>query len=259
MHEQVGEPGTDLLVTSPPSQSPHLGQHSSSSNPMKENRLNAIESSTRTPVASQLQTSEHASVDIVVNNDSNSAPIERSASGKTPHEQRGDAPTRDLKQLAAEVVGQVADTLKIGPLRDVSDLLQGFVDSYKMEGAVKTEYDALQHWLQALLKVLETHSEPSTSPMVASKVAGIRKFIQGELNALEKPSSKNQHGRFLTAKADEERFVGCCRRIQDYIVRLSLDTSLLTWRLEDQSAKDRMSSSVRLLPSSPSAWYNSSA
>ncbi|EUC53523.1 vegetative incompatibility protein HET-E-1, putative, partial [Rhizoctonia solani AG-3 Rhs1AP] len=128
-----------------------------------------------------------------------------------------------------------------------------------MEGAVKSEYDALQHRLQALLKVLESNSEPGTSPMVASKVIGIREFIKGELESIEREPSGKQHGRFLAAKVEEERFVGCCHRIQEYMDRLSLDTSLSTWRLEDQNAKDRMSSSVRLLPSSPSAWYDSNA
>ncbi|KEP47368.1 putative vegetative incompatibility protein HET-E-1 [Rhizoctonia solani 123E] len=230
------------------------------SNLMREHYSGVGDSSTEAPVVSHLQVSKHASGDMVVDNDnSNFVSVEHSKPGQSSHEQLGEPPTRALKQLATEVVGQVVDTLKIGPLKDVSDLLQGFANMYKMEGAIKTEYEALQRRLQALLKVLEVHTEPSTSPMVASKVQGIREFIQSELNTLAKSSNKNQHGRLLTAQVDEERFVGCCRRIQEYMDRLSLDTSLSTWRLEDQNAKDRMSSWVRLLPSSPSAWYNSSA
>ncbi|KAL5632100.1 hypothetical protein ACGC1H_000203 [Rhizoctonia solani] len=95
--------------------------------------------------------------------------------------------------------------------------------------------------------------------MVASKVAGIREFIKGELDSIKRKPSEKQHGRFLMAQQEEERFVGCCRRIQEYMERISLDANLSTWRLEDEKAKDRMSSWVRLLPSSPSAIYNSSA
>ncbi|KEP51276.1 putative vegetative incompatibility protein HET-E-1 [Rhizoctonia solani 123E] len=218
-----------------------------------------VSSRPSTPSVSHLQVSEHANVDLVDNNDlSGPSPAKRLVSEQVPQE-HGGASNRDLKQLATEAVGQVADTLKIGPLKDVSDMLQGFADMYKMEGAVKSEYDALQHRLQALLKVLESHSEPSTSPMVASKVAGIREFIKGELDLIERKPSGKQHGRFLMAQQEEERFVGCCRRIQEHMDRLALDANISTWRLQDENEKDRMASWIRLLPSSPSAWYNSSA
>ncbi|CAE6457342.1 unnamed protein product [Rhizoctonia solani] len=277
MHEQAGEHVIGLLATPLPTQSPmspslaarqdrnsNVGQHSEQpsqpSSPIKKHHLDVIELSTRAPAVPLPQASEHASVNVAVDNDgSNSTPVKPLAPGKTLHEKQEEAPTRDFKQLATEVVGQVADTLKIGPLRDVLDMLQGFADMYKMEGAVKTEYEALQHRLRALLKVLEAHSELSTSPMVASKVTGIREFIKGELDLIEKQLSGKQHGRLLIAQQEEERFVGCCRRIQEYMERISLDANLSTWKLEDEDAKDRMSSWIRLLPSSPSAWYNSSA
>ncbi|CAE6536272.1 unnamed protein product [Rhizoctonia solani] len=275
MHEQAGEHGGSFLATPPPAQSPtspslatwrdhtsdvgqHLEQHSQSSNPIMEHHSDVVESGTRAPVVSQSQASEHASVDVARSNDgSNFTPAISSRFGQTPRDQQEEAPTRDLKQLATEVMGQVADTLKIGPLRDVSDMLQGFADKHKMEGVVKTEYEALQRRLQALLKVIEAHSEPSASPVVASKVAGIREFIKGELDSIEKKPSGKQHRRLLMAQQDEER----CGT--GFIVILltagKLDANLSTWKLEDEHAKDYMSSWIRLLPSSPSAWYNSSA
>ncbi|KEP47295.1 putative vegetative incompatibility protein HET-E-1, partial [Rhizoctonia solani 123E] len=272
-HEQAGSLGPDLLGT--PSLAArlddtsevgrHLEQPAQPSSPMKEHRSSVIESSIHEPAVSQLEASEHPTVNTVVNNDElKFTPAERSASGQTSHEQLGEVSTGALKKLAAGAVGQVVDTLKIGPLRDVTDLLRDFADMYKMDGAVKTEYEALQHRLQALLKVLETHGQSgaSASSIMVSKVAGIREFIEAELSSLAKPPSNRQYGRFLMAKEEEDRFVGCCRRIQEYMDRLSvdkLDTSLTTWRLEEEITKDRMSSWVRLLPSSPSAWYNSSA
>ncbi|CAE6503943.1 unnamed protein product [Rhizoctonia solani] len=128
-----------------------------------------------------------------------------------------------------------------------------------MEGNVKTEYEALQRRLQALLQALETHSDTKASPMVASKITGIRQLIEGELKSIEKKPGEKPHGRLLMAKDDEENILGCFRRMQEYMDRLSLDTSVSMWKLEDEKSKDRISSSVRLLPSSPSAWYNSSA
>ncbi|EUC54562.1 vegetative incompatibility protein HET-E-1, putative [Rhizoctonia solani AG-3 Rhs1AP] len=197
-------------------------------------------------VVSQSQTPEHA------------------ATEKTPHKPLDEASNRsDMKQFATGVVEQVVDALKIGPLRDVSDMLQGFADTYK---ANKSEYEALQHRLQALLKVLETHREMGTSPIVVSKITDIREFIERELRSIEKKPNEIQHGRFRIAKKEEKRFLSCCRRIQEYMDQLSaiwltldkLDTSLSMWKLEDEKLKDRMSSWIRLLPSSPSAWYNSS-
>ncbi|KAL5634826.1 hypothetical protein ACGC1H_002753 [Rhizoctonia solani] len=274
-HEQAGSLGPGLLGTPPPAQAytsaplatrldntPEVGHHQEQpaqpSNLVKEHLSSMIESNT----VSRLEAHEHPTVDIVVTNDElNFTPAEPSASGQTSHEQLGEAPTRALKTFATEAVGQVIDTLKIGPLRDVTDLLRDFAGMYKMDGAVKTEYEALQHRLQALLKVLESHDQSGASafPIMVSKVAGIRELIEGELNSLAKNPGNKQHGRFLMAKEEEERFIGCCRRIQEYMDRLSLDTSFTAWRLEEEIAKDRTSSWVRLLPSSPSAWYNSSA
>ncbi|KDN44163.1 hypothetical protein RSAG8_05636, partial [Rhizoctonia solani AG-8 WAC10335] len=293
VHQQAGDLGASSLGTPPPIQAPtstplatqlnepsdvgnHLEQPSQPSNPMEVDRSGILESSARAPetgpeatstmeeppeqVVSQSQASDHAGSEILIDTtEPNSTSVQQSVPEKIPEASGGTSSRRDLKQLATGVVGQVADTLKIGPLKDLSDLLQGFADTYKLEGTVKTEYEALQQRLQVLLKVLASRSDEEISPMVSSKIEGVREFIEGELKSIGKRPSEKQHGRFLVAKEEQGRFLGCCRRIQEYMERLSLDTTLATWRLEEEQSQDRMASWIRLLPSSPSAWYNSSA
>ncbi|CAE6428270.1 unnamed protein product, partial [Rhizoctonia solani] len=130
---------------------------------------------------------------------------------------------------------------------------------YKLDETVKQEYQALQQRLQKILQVLENHSAGATSSAVMSKVEDMREFIEEELKSLGNKPRKQMHGRLLLAKGEEERFLSCCRRIQEYMEQLSLDTTLSIWKLEEQQSKEHMSSWVRRLPSSPSAWYKSSA
>ncbi|CUA76158.1 Cilia-and flagella-associated protein 52 [Rhizoctonia solani] len=285
--EQAVDGGVNLPTTPPPAQvatSPptetqsnktpdadnSLEQPLQPSDPMDEHRSDVTESSpgapevsphatsteeSHEPVISQSPAMEHTTVDNVPShNEPKPNPVEQPASGKLPDDLPGTSTRKDWKQAAAGAAGQVMDALKLGPFRDISDLLQGF-----MEGNVKTEYEALQRRLQALLQALETHSDTRASPMVASKITGIRQLIEGELKSIEKKPGEKPHGRLLMAKDDEENILGCFRRMQEYMDRLSLDTSVSMWKLEDEKSKDRISSSVRLLPSSPSAWYNSSA
>ncbi|CAE6439915.1 unnamed protein product, partial [Rhizoctonia solani] len=133
---------------------------------------------------------------------------------------------------------------------------------------------------------------------MVSKFQKARDFIGKELESIGTKQSGKQHGRLLIAKNDEDRFLASYRRIQEYMGRMLLQTTLSTTlsvskieaeqakvcvpeshgpgsdipppqhhlstdrrinRVEQEQLKDRMSSWVSRLPSSPSAWYKSSA
>ncbi|CUA67671.1 Vegetative incompatibility protein HET-E-1 [Podospora anserina] [Rhizoctonia solani] len=176
------------------------------------------------------------------------------------HIPSGATPTgKGLKIHATGVVKSAADMLKIGPLRDISDMLQGFADMYITKGKIQQEYEELQQQLQALLKIIEENCDGDDGLTIIPKVNDIREFIEGELNSLGNKQGGKQHGRLLEGSNNEERIITCCRRIQSYINQLSLDTSLSVLKMKEAQSKDRMSALIgRLLPSL-SAWYNSNA
>ncbi|CAE6492603.1 unnamed protein product [Rhizoctonia solani] len=205
----------------------------------------------------------------------------RSVSPQNHHGILGEGSSeRGLKPLATGIAQSATDALKFGPLRSIFDMLQAFAEMYILEGMVKKEYESLWQWLEALLKVLDEHASAVTSPIMASKIQEARDFIAGELNSIGEKQSGKQHGRFLIAKHEEDRFLACYRRIQEYMGCLSLDTSLsatasvskfeaeqiknhlatsLLISKAEEHSKDHMSSWVSRLPSSPSAWYDSNA
>ncbi|CAE6413293.1 unnamed protein product [Rhizoctonia solani] len=165
---------------------------------------------------------------------------------------------KGLKRTVTVLTGQAADLLKIGPLKDVSDLLQGFADMCIADRAVKNEYEALRQRLQGLLRVLEEHSNMGESLEMVSKITGIREFIERELGFLGYQQRGEQHRFLLGAQKKEDNFLACCRRIQAYMDRLALDTYLSMWNIEEQYSRDRSLSWINRLPSAPSAWYDSS-
>ncbi|KAG8693164.1 hypothetical protein FRC11_003109, partial [Ceratobasidium sp. 423] len=203
------------------------------------------------------------------------------ASGKRPQEPSGEASGgKGLETFAKGLVGSTVDGLKFGPFQDISDMFQSFANMYIMEGTVKKEHEALQHRLQAMLKALDKHSELDNLPAVMSKITEIREFVEGQLDSIgNKQSGKD--GRLRMANGEEERFLACCRRVQEYMDRLTLDTNLSTsasisgikeeqaknflstslriGKVEEEQLKDRMFSWISRLPSSPSAWYDSNA
>ncbi|KAJ1300351.1 hypothetical protein OPQ81_005171 [Rhizoctonia solani] len=128
--------------------------------------------------------------------------------------------------LASGLLETAKDALKFGPLQDISHLLQGFADTYIMEGAVRQEYED-DVSLTMMSKIQDIHDKQRSTP----------------------------RGRHHMAKEEEERFLACSSRIQQFMDKLTMDTSISIWKMGEQQAK----SLVGRLPSSPSAWYNSSA
>ncbi|KAG8682330.1 hypothetical protein FRC11_015023 [Ceratobasidium sp. 423] len=86
----------------------------------------------------------------------------------------GSSAEKAMEKSAAGNVRQATDAAKVGSLKDISDLLQGFTEMCIMEGTVKKEYEALQQRLQAMLKTLDKHSEVDNPPVVMSKITEIR-------------------------------------------------------------------------------------
>ncbi|KAJ1299684.1 hypothetical protein OPQ81_011076 [Rhizoctonia solani] len=148
-----------------------------------------------------------------------------------------------------------ADTGKGIKVQDISDMLQGFADTYVMEGAVRNEYETLYLRLQTTIKGLESHCEDGISPTIVAKIQGIREFIEKELNSISNKQKGTSHGRHRMAKEEEERFLACSRRIQEFMDKLTMDTSISIWKMGEQQAK----ALIDRLPSSPSAWFNSNA
>ncbi|CAE6466848.1 unnamed protein product, partial [Rhizoctonia solani] len=166
---------------------------------------------------------------------------------------------KGIKKFAANLVGQAANACKIGPLQDVSNMLQGFADMYIDQGTVSKEYQQLQRRLQKLIGAIESHSGETTSPAVMLKIEKIRGFIERELGSVGYKPSKNQHGWLLEAEKEAGRLDACCHRIQEYMDQILMDTSISFWKLEEERLKDRMLSLVGRIPASLSARYDSSA
>ncbi|KAG8717830.1 hypothetical protein FRC11_003685, partial [Ceratobasidium sp. 423] len=128
---------------------------------------------------------------------------------------------KGLKKAVTGLVGQAANALKVGPLKDVSDLLQGIADMYITEREVNKEYEALRQRLQALHRVLEERFNKDTAPEMVAKMNGIREFIERELRSLKNQQSGEQHRPLLGAQKKEDDFLVCCRQIQEYMDRLA--------------------------------------
>ncbi|CAE6462100.1 unnamed protein product, partial [Rhizoctonia solani] len=184
---RVGDPGASVPRTPPPTQVspspsaiPPLGdvvgadkiseQHPRSYNLVEEHNQRMAEPSPSAPeislqpvstnraasaVTSQPQVLEDTTANIPSSHTfSNIFGFEgQPASRQRPRELLGETSSGEgLKIFAAGVVESATDALKFGPLRSISDMLQGFAEMYILEGTVKKEYEALQQWLQALLK-----------------------------------------------------------------------------------------------------------
>ncbi|CAE6410745.1 unnamed protein product [Rhizoctonia solani] len=172
-------------------------------------------------------------------------------SGQRPREPLGETSTgKGLKIRATGIVESAADALKIGLFQDIFGILQGFADMYMLEGTVKKGYDALRQWLEALLKVLDENTNAVTSPALTLKIQEARDFIEKELNSIGNKQSGKRHGRFLIANEEEERFLDCYRRIQEHVVCLSLNTSLLTSasinKIEEEQTRNHLSTILRI-------------
>ncbi|CAE6509110.1 unnamed protein product [Rhizoctonia solani] len=99
--------------------------------------------------------------------------VEKPASD--PQNSTGETSSRKgLTMIATGFVGSTLDALKFGPLQDISDMLQGFANTYIMEGTVKKEHEALQQRLQAMLKTLDNHPEVDDLPTMTFKIIEIR-------------------------------------------------------------------------------------
>ncbi|EUC54376.1 vegetative incompatibility protein HET-E-1, putative, partial [Rhizoctonia solani AG-3 Rhs1AP] len=191
---------------------------------------------TQVRVASPPQASESARVDMSLDsNDPAPAPAKQSKPQQTPRENLGASTRKDLKQIATGVAEQVADTLIIGPLRDVSDLLQSFADMYKASIIILTH-----SCLLVKLAGIDGRNRKERIRGATGPAAGIARS----------PGKPFGNKRFADDNVKDNRHT---RLTGD-----KLDTTLSMRRLEDEKSKDRISSWVRLLPSSPSAWYNSS-
>ncbi|KAJ1300430.1 hypothetical protein OPQ81_005250 [Rhizoctonia solani] len=154
-----------------------------------------------------------------------------------------------VQVIASGILESAKDVLKFGPLQDISDMLQGFADTYVMEGAVRNEYETLYLRLQTTIKGLESHCEDGISPTIVAKIQGIREFIEKELNSISNKQKGTSHGRHRMAKEEEEKVLG----LQPSNTRM--DTSISIWKMGEQQAK----ALIDRLPSSPSAWFNSNA
>ncbi|CAE6410693.1 unnamed protein product, partial [Rhizoctonia solani] len=268
--------GNDLGQTQPPANAVGagpVGVEISPSEPTTTSKATDINIAVPTEEAiSQSQALKYMDVDIPPNSAESSISgwIEQPVPQQTQEPSKEASTKKDLKRAVPGLTDQSVDALKFGPLQDVSDLLQGAADMYITEKAINKEYEALRQRLQALHKFLERFNV-GILPEVASKINGIHEYVGRELSSLRNTQS-GERDRFL-----EYNFLACCRRIQDYMDGLALDTSPLVWNIEEEQSKHRLSTSLRIgrieeensrdgmfswvsrLPSSPSAWYDASA
>ncbi|CAE6429634.1 unnamed protein product [Rhizoctonia solani] len=165
---------------------------------------------------------------------------------------------KGLKEFA-RIMRPATDVL--GPIKDMAELLVQCVDMYEMAVEAQREYEALQTRLEAIFEDLNKHFGEGCSPTMTSSIESLCRSIKLELEYIRSKQGRRVGTRFLLAPGEEDVILGCYRRIEGYLQRLSLNANLSTWKIvEEQAAdsrSDRMSFLVDRLPSSLSACYNS--
>ncbi|CAE6430654.1 unnamed protein product, partial [Rhizoctonia solani] len=152
-------------------------------------------------------------------------------------------------------------TNALGPIKHVAEIFEECVDTYKVVGKNKVEYDELVARLEGLFEDLVGYFEEGCSQPMTSSMKRLCNSIQEELEAIKDRNGRNVGARYLTANDETDAILARYRRVEGYLERLSLNADLSMWKLAHEQAtnyqSDRMFSLIDRLPSVLSARYNS--
>ncbi|CAE7208581.1 unnamed protein product [Rhizoctonia solani] len=119
----------------------------------------------------------------------------------------------------------VADAF--GPLKSVLSEVVECVHNYEMIAKDQQEYERLESELRTILEELRDHFTGPNSPEMTTSIANLCKEINRELDsvkALQAESSKTR--RYLRAGRGPEEMKACHRRVNQYLLRISVNISL---------------------------------
>ncbi|CAE6374817.1 unnamed protein product, partial [Rhizoctonia solani] len=157
---------------------------------------------------------------------------------------------KGLKELA-RVLGPA--TGLFGPIKDMVDVMVESVDTYKMAGTAKAEYDEIQVRIEAIIEDLKDYFQGGSLTMTSS-MESICASIKAELEKIRIKLGKNVGARYLEAPAEADLILASYRRIELDLTRLSLNANWETLKgVKDQA----MCSRIDRLSPSLSARYNS--
>ncbi|CAE6467112.1 unnamed protein product [Rhizoctonia solani] len=159
----------------------------------------------------------------------------------------------------ARVLGPVTNIF--GPVKEMVDMFVGCVDMYEMAESAQTEYTALQVQVGGLLEDLAGYFKGGSSLTLTKSMESICESIKAELAQIQSKLGRNVGVRYLEAQDEVDVILGCYRRIELHLRRLSLNANLEMWKVVEEQTADsrteRMSVRVGWLPPSLPAWYNS--
>ncbi|CAE7093868.1 unnamed protein product [Rhizoctonia solani] len=140
------------------------------------------------------------------------------------------------------------------PLVTAIDDLSWFFRAHEDVVATQNEYRAMRSQLEALFADLRTHFSQGPPPEMTSSMLNLCETIQAELRDIYGTQDRNIISRYIQAGQDVDKVLGCYRRIQGHLQRVTLNTSLSIWRtMNEHKLEDRL----RTLNPSLAAYYNS--
>ncbi|KAJ1307677.1 hypothetical protein OPQ81_001769 [Rhizoctonia solani] len=158
---------------------------------------------------------------------------------------------KGLKELI-RVVGPVTDL--VGPIKGLVEVLEASINMYEMTGQYEKEYSELCIQLEATIDNLNRYFGDGGLMTMTTSMETICTSIKLELDNIQSRMVRKPGVRYLAARGDVDAILGCYRRIDLDLRRLSLNANWETLKnIKIQAASARVD---RLSPSL-SARYNS--
>ncbi|KAJ1299268.1 hypothetical protein OPQ81_007339 [Rhizoctonia solani] len=165
---------------------------------------------------------------------------------------RSNTPTGTGPQELIRVLGPV--TGLVGPIKELVEVLEASIDTYEMAGEAEKEYSELCTRLEATIDSLKVCFGERGSLTMTTSMESICGSIKTELENIQCKMRRNVGVQYLEADGEVQVILGCYRRIDLDLQRLSLNVNWETLKdIKEQAASTRVD---RLSPSL-SARYNS--
>ncbi|CAE6371262.1 unnamed protein product, partial [Rhizoctonia solani] len=212
------------------------GGASAASHPVPDEET-AVDQNESTP-----QTVEHTGVDELLGdtetNQVNLADGSHTARGPGANttSTRGE---RMKRLLGSGVLKSVTNAL--GPIKQVAEIFEECVDTYKVAGKNKVEYDELVARLEGLFEDLVGYFEDGCSQPMTASMKRLCNSIQEELEAIKDRNGRNVGARYLTANDEADAILARYRRVEGYLERLSLNADLSMWKLAHEQTTNYQS------------------
>ncbi|CAE6410726.1 unnamed protein product [Rhizoctonia solani] len=183
----------------------------------------------------------------------NNDPIGEPTPSRAPPMVTDPTPTawKSLKELA-RVLGPV--TGLFGPMKEMVEVFVGCVDTYKVAGAAKVEYEEIRARLETIIEDLGRYFGQGGSLTMTTSMESVCGSIKAELEKAQNKLGRNAGVRYLEAADEGDVILACYRRIELDLQRLVLNAN---WETLKDVKEHAASSRIDRLSPSLSAHYNS--